>query len=267
MNVSLRDLLQAGVHFGHQTGRWNPKMKPYIYGAKNGIHIIDLQKTARGLLDASRFLSSKVGQGGQILFVGTKRAARDIVAEESARAGMFYVNHRWLGGTMTNWQTVKKSIDRLIQLERAREDGRFELLSKKEALDLSREIEKMERSLGGIKNMKGLPSALFVVDPRKEHIAVKEARVLGIPVVALCDTNCDPAGVDFVIPGNDDALKSIRLFTAAVADAIIEGKQAGTGRGQAQGFTADADVNIEVIARKSGADAEPEASAEAPAAE
>jgi small subunit ribosomal protein S2 len=263
MNVSLRDLLQAGVHFGHQTGRWNPKMKPYIYGAKNGIHIIDLQKTARGLLDASRFLSSKVGQGGQILFVGTKRAARDIVAEESTRAGMFYVNHRWLGGTMTNWQTVKKSIDRLIQLERARDDGRFELLSKKEALDLSREIEKMERSLGGIKNMKGLPSALFVIDPRKEHIAVKEARVLNIPVVALCDTNCDPAGVDFVIPGNDDALKSIRLFTAAIADAISEGKQESTGR-QAQGFKSDADVNIEVIARKSAT--EPEASAEAPAA-
>jgi len=202
MNVSLRDLLEAGVHFGHQTRRWNPKMKPFIYGSKNGIHIIDLQKTARGLIDASRFVSSTVAHGGAVLFVGTKRAGRDIVSEEANRSGQFFVNNRWLGGTLTNWQTVKKSIDRLLQLEKARDEGRFELLTKKEALELNREIERMEKSLGGIKNMKGLPAALFVIDPKKEHIAVKEANILGVPVVALCDTNCDPHGIDHVIPGN-----------------------------------------------------------------
>jgi len=230
MNVSLRDMIQAGVHFGHPTGRWNPKMKPYIYGAKNGNHVLDLQKTARGLVEAARFVTATVGHGGAILFVGTKRAAAEIVAEEALRADMYFVNHRWLGGTMTNWKTVKKSIDRLVTLERAREDGRFEVLTKKEALELTREIEKMDRSLGGIKNLKALPKAIFVIDPRKEHIAVKEANTLGIPVVAICDTNCDPDGIDYVIPGNDDALKAIRLFTAAIADAAIEGRQMSTGR-------------------------------------
>jgi small subunit ribosomal protein S2 len=239
MNVSLRDLLEAGVHFGHQTRRWNPKMRPYIYGSKNGIHIIDLQRTARGLIDASRFVSSTVAHGGQILFVGTKRAARDIVSEEAGRANMFFVNNRWLGGTLTNWQTVKKSIDRLLQLEKARDEGRFELLTKKEALDLSRDIERMEKSLGGIKNLKGLPSAIFVIDPKKEHIAVKEAGILGVPVVALCDTNCDPTGIDYVIPGNDDALKSIRLFTAAIADACVDGRNQGTGRDRQGAYVAD----------------------------
>ena len=206
MNISLRDLLQAGVHFGHQTRRWNPKMRPFVYGAKNGIHIIDLQKTARGLIDATRFLQQSVAHGGSVLFVGTKRSAREIISEEASRCGMFYINHRWLGGTLTNWQTVKKSIDRLLQLEHARDEGRFDLLTKKEALELNREITKMDKNLGGIKAMKGLPSALFVIDPRKEHLAVREAVTLGIPVVALCDTNCNPDGIDYVIPGNDESV-------------------------------------------------------------
>jgi small subunit ribosomal protein S2 len=230
LNISLRDLLEAGVHFGHQTGRWNPKMRPFIYGAKDGVHIIDLQKTAKGLVEASRFVSSTVASGRHILFVGTKRAAREIASEEAVRAGMFFVNHRWLGGTLTNWQTVKKSIERLIKLEHARDEGRFDLLSKKEALELNREIAKMDMNLGGIKNMKGLPAAIFVIDPKKEHIAVKEANTLGIPVIGLCDTNCDPTLLDYVIPGNDDALKSVRLFTGAIADAVLEGRNLSQGR-------------------------------------
>ena len=199
--------------------------------AKNGIHIIDLQKTAKGLIDAGRFLTQTVGHGGQVLFVGTKRAAREIVAEEAQRCQMFWVNNRWLGGTLTNWQTVKKSIDRLVQLERARDEGRFEVLTKKEALGATREIEKMNKNLGGIKGMKGLPSVLFIIDPKKEHIAVKEANTLNIPVVALCDTNCDPTGIQYVVPGNDDAIKSIRLFAGAIADSVIEGRALSTGRG------------------------------------
>ncbi len=249
MSVSLRDLLEAGVHFGHQTRRWNPKMKPFIYGAKNGIHIIDLQRTARGLVDASRFVTQTVAHGGAVLFVGTKRAAQDAVKEEASRSGMFYVNNRWLGGTLTNWQTVKKSIERLTQLEKARSEGRFELLTKKEALELTRDIEKMDRNLGGIKGMKGLPSALFIVDPKKEHIAVKEANTLGIPVVALCDTNCDPTGIDFVIPGNDDALKSIRLFVTAIGDAAAEGKSASTSRA-AEGYVGQDEPAVEVVSRR-----------------
>jgi len=241
-------------------------MKPYIYGSKNGIHIIDLQKTARGLIDASRFVSSTVSHGGSILFVGTKRAARDIVSEEAARGGMYYVNNRWLGGTLTNWSTVKKSIDRLLQLEKARDEGRFELLTKKEALELNRDIERMEKSLGGIKHMKGLPGALFVIDPKKEHIAVKEATILGVPVVALCDTNCDPAGINHVIPGNDDALKSIRLFTAAIADACAEGRQASSNRGQQGAYVDQRDqedgAGPEVV-RRFGAAEEEEEEAEA----
>src|SRR4051812_36801392 len=221
--VSLRELLEAGVHFGHQTRRWNPRMKPYIYGQKNGIHIIDIQQTAKALVDASRFVTSIVARGQPILFVGTKRAAREIVSEEAHRSNMFYVNDRWLGGTLTNFQTVKKSIERLNAYQKLRTEGNFERLTKKEALQLTREIEKMEKSLGGIKDLKSLPGALFVIDPKKEHIAVKEANKLGIPVVALCDTNCDPQGIDHVIPGNDDAIKSIRLFTASIADAAAEG--------------------------------------------
>lgn len=261
MNVSLRDLLQAGVHFGHQTRRWNPKMRPYIYGSKNGIHIIDLQATARGLVNATRFVSQTVAHGGTILFVGTKRAAREIVAEEALRCNMYYVNNRWLGGTMTNWATVKKSLDRLNQLEHARDEGRFDLLTKMEALTLHREIAKMEKNLGGIKAMKGLPSALFVIDPKKEHLAIREANSLGIPVVALCDTNCDPSRVQHVIPGNDDALKAIRLFTAAIADAAVQGAQAGTGRAAAK---FDNNSGVEVVKKRpAAADAAPASEASA----
>jgi small subunit ribosomal protein S2 len=262
-NVSLRELLEAGVHFGHQTRRWNPRMRPYIYGQKNGVHIIDIQQTARALVDACRFVSSTVGRGHPILFVGTKRAARDIVQEEAGRAQMFFVNDRWLGGTLTNFQTVKKSIERLNSLTRARNDGKFEQLTKKEALTLNREIEKMEKSLGGIKDMKALPGALFVIDPKKEHIAVKEAGKLGIPVVALCDTNCDPQGIDYVIPGNDDAIKSIRLFVAAIADAAHEGNAAGRSEAAAIHATQD-EGGPEVIRRASAApEAPPEGEPEA----
>ena len=259
--VSLRDMLEAGVHFGHQTRRWNPKMRPYIFGEKNGIHIIDIQLTAKALVDAIRFVNSVAANGKPVLFVGTKRAAQKIVAEEAARSGMFFVNHRWLGGTLTNYQTVKISIDRLLVLEKASEEGRFEMLTKKEALQLTREMEKMQRTLGGIKNMKGLPGAVFVIDPKKEHIAVKEANKLGIPVVALCDTNCDPSGITHVVPGNDDAIKSIRLFTAALADAAIEGGAAG--RTDAQIVAPEmADVDVVKVARSIDADeAAPEASA------
>jgi small subunit ribosomal protein S2 len=252
-NVSLRDLLEAGVHFGHQTRLWNPKMRRYIYGEKNGVHIIDLQKTAQNLIEALRFIESNVAKGGSVLFVGTKRSAQEIIAEQAGRCGMFYVNNRWLGGTLTNWRTVKESIKRLVELEKARDDGRFELLTKKEALELNRKIEKMDRSLGGIKTMNGLPSIMFVVDPKREHIAVREANKLGIPVVALCDTNCDPTGINYVIPGNDDALKSIRLFSGALADAITEGRQVGRG-GHGGVVVTDKDAeNIEIVQRGAGA--------------
>ncbi len=260
-NVSLRDLLEAGVHFGHQTRRWNPKMRPFIYGEKNGIHIIDIQLTAKALVDAVRFINSVAANGKPVLFVGTKRAAQKIVAEEALRSEHFFVNHRWLGGTLTNYQTVRKSIERLLALEKAMEEGRFEMLTKKEALELNREMEKMQRTLGGIKNMKGLPGAVFVIDPKKEHIAVKEANKLGIPVVALCDTNCDPTGIQHVIPGNDDAIKSIRLFTAALADAAIDGTAAG--RTDAK-VVAPEVADVDVVKRSRSADAEdvaPEASA------
>lgn len=265
-SISLRDLLEAGVHFGHQTRLWNPKMKRYIYGERNGIHIIDLQKTAMGLINTTRFVSQTVARGGTVLFVGTKRAAREIVAEESTRAGMFYVNNRWLGGTLTNFQTVKKSIERLVSLEKARDDGRLELLTKKEALDITRKIEKMDRSLGGIKTMKAVPGIMFVIDPKREHIAVSEARKLGIPVVGLCDTNCDPDGIAHVIPGNDDAIKSIRLFTGAIADAILDGSQMSRSN-HGQAVVAATDVsNVEVIRKSAPVEAPvAEAAAEAPA--
>lgn len=259
MSVSLRELLEAGVHFGHQTRRWNPKMKQYIYGEKNGIHIIDLQVTARAVLDATRFVSNVVSQGKPVLFVGTKRAAQAIVAEEAARAGMYFVNHRWLGGTLTNYQTVRKSVERLLMLEKASQEGRLDMLTKKEALGLTREMVKMQRGLGGIKEMSGLPGAMFVVDPRKEHIAVREARKLKIPVIALCDTNCDPSMVDYVIPGNDDAIKSIRLFTATIADACLEGLHAD--RNEHIAVSAPELDDVEVIQRTHAMDAEPEATA------
>ena len=256
MSVSLRDLLDAGVHFGHQTRRWNPRMKPYIYSQKNGVHIIDIQQTATSLVNACRYVQSLSARGQAVLFVGTKRAARDIVAEEARRASMFYVNERWLGGTLTNWETVKKSIDRLNFLVKSRNEGRFDALTKKEALQLNRQIEKMEKSLGGIKDLKGLPAALFVIDPKKEHIAVEEANKLGIPVVALCDTNCDPDGIDYVIPGNDDAIKSIKLFTGALADACAAGVNAGRAEAAATArYSSDDESGVEIVRRSTQAPA------------
>jgi small subunit ribosomal protein S2 len=224
-DVSLRDLLDAGVHFGHQTRRWNPKMKAYIFGEKNGIHIINLQQTAIQLAHATEFLSTAVARGQKVLFVGTKRQAADIVGQAAERAGQYYVTHRWLGGMLTNFKTVKGSIDQLNKLEKDQADGKFDGLSKKERLSLERQCAKLKASLGGIQEMTALPGVIFVIDPKKEHIAVKEARRLGIPIVAVCDTNCDPDGISFVIPGNDDALKAIKLFAGAMSDACIEGRQ------------------------------------------
>ena len=221
--VTMKQMLEAGVHFGHQTKRWNPKMKPYIFGARNGIYIIDLQQTVGFWRRAYDFIVDLSSRGEKVLFVGTKKQAQEVVAEEATRSGMFYVNNRWLGGTLTNFRTVKSSIERLRLVERMETDGTFEKLPKKEVLQLTRERDKLERSLGGIKDMNRLPGALFVVDPRKEHIAVAEANRLQIPVVAIVDTNCDPDQIDYVIPGNDDAIRSIKLFTANMADACIEG--------------------------------------------
>ncbi len=224
VGVSLRQLLEAGVHFGHQTGRWNPKMKPFIFGKKNGIYIIDLQKTQVAWKDALSFLEQEAAQGGKVLFVGTKRQAQETIAEEATRCGQYYVNHRWLGGLLTNYQTIRKSIERYKDLEAMAEDGRFGLLPKKEVLKLKRELFKLHRNLVGIKDMGGLPDVVFVMDIRRERIAVDEALKLGIPVVAIVDTNCDPDGIDFVVPGNDDALRAIRLFCWAAANALLAGR-------------------------------------------
>jgi small subunit ribosomal protein S2 len=222
--ISMKQLLEAGVHFGHQTKRWNPKMKPYIFGARNGIYIIDLQKTVGLARSALRFVSDAVARGGNVLFVGTKKQAQDAVREEASRSAQFFVTNRWLGGTLTNFKTVKQGIDRLKTIEKMAADGTYDRLPKKEVASLEREREKLEKNLGGIKDMSRLPSALFVIDTKKEHIAVHEANRLGIPVVAVVDTNCDPEGIDYVIPGNDDAIRSIRLFTGKVAEAAIEGR-------------------------------------------
>ena len=222
--VTMKELLEAGVHFGHQTKRWNPKMKPYIFGARNGIYIIDLQKTVRMFRDAYDFIVDTAASGKSVLFVGTKRSARDTIREEAARAGMPYVNHRWLGGMLTNFKTVRQSIKRLKDLEAMSQDGTFDKLSKKEALMMRREMEKLERSLGGIKDMNRLPDAMFVVDVGHENIAVNEAVKLGIPVVAVVDTNNSPENVDYVIPGNDDAIRAVQLYVRGAADAIMEGR-------------------------------------------
>jgi len=221
--VTMKQMLEAGVHFGHQTKRWNPKMKPYIFGARNGIYIIDLQQTVGLWRRAYDFVVDLTSRGEKVLFVGTKKQAQEVVAEEATRAGMFYVNNRWLGGTLTNFKTVKGSIERLRSIERMETDGTFEKLVKKEVLDLRRDREKLMQSLGGIKDMNRLPGAVFIIDPKKEHIAVAEANRLQIPVVAVVDTNCDPDMIDYVIPGNDDAIRSVKLFTANIADACIEG--------------------------------------------
>ena len=221
--ITMKELLEAGVHFGHQTKRWNPKMKEYIFGERNGIYIIDLQKTLKLFKDASKFVTDLCAGGKTILFVGTKRQAQEAVAEEATRAGMPYINQRWLGGLLTNWVTVQKSVKRLQELDEMATDGRYELLTKKEVIKLERERKHLQANLAGIKTMKRLPDALFIVDSNNEAIAVKEARKLGIPVVAVVDTNCDPTVVDYVIPGNDDALRAIRLFTSKIADSAAEG--------------------------------------------
>jgi len=223
--ITMKQLLEAGVHFGHQTKRWNPKMKPYIFGARNGIYIIDLQKTVRYFKGAYGFVKETVANGDKILFVGTKKQAQDAIAEEAQRAGQYFVNSRWLGGMLTNFATIKGSIDRLKKIETMAQDGTYQLITKKEALNLEREKAKLEKALGGIKAMNKLPGAIFVIDPKKETIAIKEARKLGIPVVAVVDTNCDPDDVDYIIPGNDDAIRAIRLFAARIADACVEGVQ------------------------------------------
>jgi small subunit ribosomal protein S2 len=231
--LPLRSLLDAGVHFGHQTKRWNPKMRPFIYGARNGIHIIDLDQTARLFKRAYEKITEEVARGGSVLFVGTKRQAQDIITEEAQRAGMFYVTNRWLGGTLTNFRTIKTGLERLRSIERMKEDGTFNSLTKKEVVFIERERERLEKYHGGIKNMGSLPSLMFVVDPHQEAIAVDEANKLGIPIVAITDTNCDPDKIDFVIPGNDDAIRSIKLITGRVADSCIEGLQRrkdGSGR-------------------------------------
>jgi small subunit ribosomal protein S2 len=219
----MRKLLESGVHFGHQTKRWNPKMKPYIYGARNGIHIVDLGKTVAAFDKAYDFVANVVASGAPVLFIGTKRQAQDVIAEEAARAGQYFITERWLGGTLTNWKTIKSSIEKLRNFDRMANDGTFNKLSKKEVRVIEREREKLEKSIGGIKDMPGLPGALFIIDSGKEAIAVHEAKILGIPVIAVVDTNCDPEPIDYVIPGNDDAIRSIRLFSSAIADACIEG--------------------------------------------
>lgn len=223
--VSMKQLLEAGVHFGHQTRRWNPKMSKYIFTERNGIYIIDLQKTVKMMDHAYQFVRNIAQEGGSILFVGTKKQAQEAVKEEAARCDMFFVNHRWLGGTLTNFQTIRKRIDRLHQLEKMGEEGIFEVLPKKEVILLNKEQERLEKFLGGIKHMKNLPDAVFVIDPRKERIAVAEARKLNIPIISIVDTNCDPDEIDYIIPGNDDAIRAVRLFTSKIADAVLEGKQ------------------------------------------
>ena len=223
--VSMKQLLEAGVHFGHQTRRWNPKMAPYIYTERNGIYIIDLQKTVKKLEEAYAFVRDLSANGGNVLFVGTKKQAQDAIKEEATRCGGYYVNARWLGGMLTNFRTIRKRIDRMAQLQNMKDNGTFELLPKKEVAKLELEMEKLDKYLGGVKNMKTLPKAMFIVDPHKERIAVAEARKLNIPIVAIVDTNCDPDEIDYVIPGNDDAIRAIRLIASAMASAAIEGRQ------------------------------------------
>jgi small subunit ribosomal protein S2 len=225
VEITMKELLEAGVHFGHQTRRWNPKMKEYIFGERNGIHIIDLQKTLKMFREAARYVAERAAQGRSVLFLGTKRQAQEAIAEEAQRCGMYYVNHRWLGGTLTNWVTLQKSIKRLKLLKAMVEDGRMAALPKKEAARLERELKHLQQNFAGVENMAAVPDTMFVIDPNAEVIAVREARRMGIPVVAIVDTNCDPDLVDWVIPGNDDALRAIRLFTSKISDAVLVGRQ------------------------------------------
>ena len=232
--ITMKELLEAGVHFGHQTKRWNPKMKPYIFGARNGIYIIDLQKTVRFFKTVYDFIVDTVSKGSTVLFVGTKKQARESIYEEANRCEMFYVHNRWLGGMLTNFQTIKQSIDRLNYLNNIENDGTIELFPKKERLKLAKEREKLDSNLGGIRSMNRLPGAIFVVDPKTEAIAVREGRRLGIPIVAIVDTNCDPDEIDYIIPGNDDAIRAIRLISSRIADACIEGKEQFEEKRQAE---------------------------------
>jgi len=240
--ISMKQLLEAGVHFGHQTRRWNPKMAEYIFTERNGIYIIDLQKTVKKVEEAYKFIAEVAANGESVLFVGTKKQAQDSIKEEALRVGMYYVNTRWLGGMLTNFKTIKKRIDRLEQLFKMEENGTFDLLPKKEVSQLMAEREKLEKYLGGIKDMKKLPGAMFVVDPRKEKIAIAEAKKLGIPVVAIVDTNCDPEEVDYVIPGNDDAIRAVKLIAGAMANAIIEGQQGEQVEAKVEEDEAEADA-------------------------
>ncbi len=255
VTVTMKELLEAGVHFGHQVRRWNPKMKEYIFGERNGINIIDLQKTQKMFRDAISFVTNLMSddRGRTILFVGTKRQAQDAIREESERAGQYYINQRWLGGLLTNFQTVQKSIKRLRDLEAMQTDGRYEKLTKKERIKLDRERETLDKNLSGIKNMTRLPDALFVIDVRKEDIAVKEANRLGIPIIAVVDTNCSPEGIDYIIPGNDDALRAVRLFASRIADAIIEGQQLSTKGSDEEETAAEAAPSPVVAATGTGA--------------
>ena len=223
--VAMKQLLEAGVHFGHQTRRWEPKMAEYIFQARNGIHIIDLQKTSKKLVEAYAFLKEQAEEGKTVLFVGTKKQAQDCVKEAAEKCGMYYVNQRWLGGTLTNFATIRRRIQRLTELERMQEDGTFDVLPKKEVILLKKEMEKLEKNLGGIKEMKEIPGVMFIVDPKKERIGILEARKLGIPVIGLVDTNCNPEDVDYAIPGNDDAIRAVALIADCMANAVIEGKQ------------------------------------------
>ncbi len=222
-HITMKEMLIAGLHFGHQTRRWNPKMKPYIFGARNNIYIINLDKTLPMFNAAYDFIASRVAKGNNVLFVGTKQQGQDIIREEATRCGMHYINHRWLGGMLTNFQTIKKSVDRMKSIEGMIADGSIHKYKKKEAMGMEKDLGKLEKTLGGIKTMKGIPDIIFVVDPRREDIAITEANKLGIPVVAITDTNCDPTGIDFLIPGNDDAIRAIKLIVSRIADAVIEG--------------------------------------------
>ena len=239
--ISMKQLLEAGVHFGHQTRRWNPNMAEYIFTERNGIYIIDLQKTAKKIEEAYAFVRDVALDGKDILFVGTKKQAQEAITEEAKRIGMYYVNNRWLGGMLTNFKTIRKSIDRLYQLQKMEEDGTFELLPKKEVMKLKKEMEKLEKNFGGIKEMKDMPGAMFVVDPRKEKIAIAEAKRLNIPVVAIVDTNCDPEEVDYVIPGNDDAIRAVKLIVECIANAVLEAKQGESMAAAVEEEVADAE--------------------------
>ena len=255
--ISMKQLLEAGVHFGHQTRRWNPKMAEYIFAERNGIYIIDLQKTVRKVDEAYKAVTSIVADGGDVLFVGTKKQAQESIKEESQRCGMYFVNERWLGGMLTNFKTIQSRIQRLKDLERMEREGTFEILPKKEVAQLMHEMERLQKNLGGIKDMKRIPSALFVVDPRKERIAIQEARNLGIPIVAIVDTNCDPDEVDYVIPGNDDAIRAVKLIAGKMADAVLEGKQ-----GVQTDDIASEPVSVEPVEAINTPEASPEVSLE-----